>query len=412
MESRFAAAAVRIARAMEELSDEAAVDASCCDLARMYKEKLENRELHFWSQLPSELRHDIEFAKSLSLAKVYFLLVADMFEHLPLLRQDREMWERVIGEMPERHFVFDLMDRYATREIRSNYGLMVKASEKCHHVISLVDVSLYNERRFTEAVLSLNPCTALLNMPRDSTRLFPELVVQSFGPLGQSSDLTFHQTLVVAEKIAPEMWEERSTVLKWFDSGLPVVRYNHPGIPPPFSISRTDKDVFLRIAKHCREEFRRQSFADASPSLRGDKAFMVQVVEADPCLFVLASAALQRDFDVALTSFSASGESSKIYLRDSTSADRVQVVLMHRTRVRETLALHDTFCKTFLIGTAQTDDSATPLSLLNQGTETTVVYKRLIGEFVGVPTGKRLRLLRQARSNFRNETILSALSRR
>jgi len=64
------------------------------------------------------------------------------------------------------------------------------------------------------------------------------------------------------------------------------------------------------------------------------------------------------------------------------------------------LALHATFCSLLLpaISLVSSDWGCT-LSILNRGVTTAVAYKKLIGEFQNVPTGKRLRLLRQACRN-------------
>lgn len=41
------------------------------------------------------------------------------------------------------------------------------------------------------------------------------------------------------------------------------------------------------------------------------------------------------------------------------------------------------------------DSSSSPLALLDQGAETSVVYRKLLAELLGVPTGNELRQLRQ-----------------
>lgn len=42
-----------------------------------------------------------------------------------------------------------------------------------------------------------------------------------------------------------------------------------------------------------------------------------------------------------------------------------------------------------------------PLSTLNQGMETSLVYKKLIAEFAGVPIGENLLMFRRATKNIR-----------
>jgi hypothetical protein len=47
-------------------------------------------------------------------------------------------------------------------------------------------------------------------------------------------------------------------------------------------------------------------------------------------------------------------------------------------------------------------ERVTPLTMLNQGPETSVAYKRRIAEYLGVPTGKWLCQLQAALRNTRN----------
>ena len=50
--------------------------------------------------------------------------------------------------------------------------------------------------------------------------------------------------------------------------------------------------------------------------------------------------------------------------------------------------------------------TGTSLSLLSQGPETSTMYKRLLAEFLAIPTGKRLRQLQQADRNIRKAIAL------
>jgi len=61
---------------------------------------------------------------------------------------------------------------------------------------------------------------------------------------------------------------------------------------------------------------------------------------------------------------------------------------------------HDTFFRTVLRGMSQSVDSlGSGLSVLNQGTETSVSYKKLIAQYLDVPSGSQLRMLSRASDN-------------
>ena len=54
-----------------------------------------------------------------------------------------------------------------------------------------------------------------------------------------------------------------------------------------------------------------------------------------------------------------------------------------------------------MLSTRSVRATQTPLSLLHQDPETSTMYKRNLAEFLGLPTGKRLRQLRRADRNTR-----------
>jgi len=125
-------------------------------------------------------------------------------------------------------------------------------------------------------------------------------------------------------------------------------------------------------------------------NLRGSKAFMFQVLGKAPYLFGFASAALQRDYDLALLAFSTESPAfAHEYFGESNyaaKADFVEELLAH---MREKLVLRDAFLM-FLFGI--------PIHL-ERGLETTAVWKEKIAEWAGVPKGKDLCRLRTALRN-------------
>ena len=116
-------------------------------------------------------------------------------------------------------------------------------------------------------------------------------------------------------------------------------------------------------------------------ALRANKEFMIQAMKQDVSLFSCASTDLERDFDLALIAF---------------AADDLDVI-------ERTFAFQSNFSVSFL----RQVQAVSTLTVLNQGTETVLVYKQLIADFPGVPTGNMdLPLLGRAYSNM---TALQAL---
>ena len=192
----------------------------------------------------------------------------------------------------------------------------------------------------------------------------------------------------LARNLAPEFWNDRSFVDRWFTAGLPFVDEVFP------STWKSDQELFLLLAKHCRDgDLRETSFRSASPTLRGDKAFMKRIIVLAPSLFCCATGSLVGDYDLALISFADSELVVEDYLLSGGSSDAVHAFLSTAMADMET---YSTFCSTVVFGMSRHVDSGSTLSLLVQDTETSDCFKKQIAGYLGVPTGKKLRLLRRA----------------
>jgi len=120
---------------------------------------------------------------------------------------------------------------------------------------------------------------------------------------------------------------------------------------------------------------------------------MLEVISKKPALFPCLSTSLRNDFDVVLLAVAN-------YRRNVYSLPRRCFWARY---VRELLDRHETFTGTVLMGvSAKCNDSASSLIKLDQGEATALAHKKLIAEYLDVPIGKQLRLLRQAYENLRS----------
>ena len=248
------------------------------------------------------------------------------------------------------------------------------------------------DRKLLAEVLLLDP-VVLRFVSHDHQRLYPDLVEKAFGTLGRRQQQVDRDAISgVASWIAPGLWQNRDTLLQWFRSGLPfTARFQRMGT------LAGDQEIFLLIAEHCQQEHRRWSFAYASPALRANKVFMTQAVKHDTSLFGFASAALQQDFDLALLAFAAEDPAVVgAYLNVRHHPNQRRFVESFHRQVRGMLSVHTAFW-TLLCG--MLPDSGSTLTVLNQGSETSLGYKQLIAALLDVQTGKKLRLLRRACTN-------------
>lgn len=118
---------------------------------------------------------------------------------------------------------------------------------------------------------------------------------------------------------------------------------------------------------------------------------------------------MEHDHDLALEAFSGTTEKS----RDLAGLYNIDIrrdfdfLTDFAASVHAQIATHDVFVGLILGGIAShrtvflydEEKNASPLSLLNQGEETCLVYKTLLVEFAGVPIGSQLQKLRRASSH-------------
>lgn len=263
-----------------------------------------------------------------------------------------------------------------------------------------IDGSLRLDFPFIDRILH-HDARALSCLPSEFFRRFPEYTIQWLKPFSEQcqkfpSTLGYLDVHPLAFKFdVAGIWERRGVVLAWFEAGLPYLYYL--GCT---RILQNDREVMLLIASNCHPEHRNESFCKASRSLRSDKGFMIQALGQDPALFHTASIELQQDFDVALLVFANASDGYLVkYVTASLYDGQSEFLRQFQETVHQKLTLYDTFLQTTLFGIAGMAGSHCPLELLGQGTETSQHYKRLLAEYLDVPTERQLLLLRRASAN-------------
>lgn len=372
------------------------------DRSRM-REHLTNGEI-LWNHVPTSMRTDIGFARSIE--RFPDLTTVDsLFQHFPQLQQERNVWKKIVEtENMEFAALYDALHLLAPDEILSDRELMLQACAKDAEVLGLLDERpehLNEDHEFPLELAGRN--TAALKFISHEVQLrFPDIVDRA---LQQSieGDSQFEwrlYTQIAEEALAPEFWNNRDFVFRWFQLGLPFVDANR------FQELKEDKEIFLLVAQYCAPRFRQQSFRNASLALRSDRKFMLQVLEIAPSLLSEAGPQLRKDFDACLVAFSSeqSVVQSEVVRRQALVEDghgfsEHDYVELFRSRVSAHLGEHRTFTTILLPAMSQTTESGCALAVLNQGAETSRSYKKRIAEYLDVPTGKKLRLHRQAARN-------------
>lgn len=344
-----------------------------------------------WQTIPTRLRSDIDFARSIQVFP-FWTRALEILTEFPPLRSEREVWNSIVDsamtvvEDEQSFHLSALLRDFAPREILSDRELMIEACSVTYDIsdvsiLGLVDARLVRDKGFLCECADCNPQN-INAISHEVQRLFPEVADRAI-----SSDFADRAIYDFADCIAPEFWEDRAFVLRFFGHcGLPFLGQ----FPDAW---QEDEEIFLHIARNCRTDFLSGQFKKASSSLRNKKSFMMKVVEIQPSLFECAGPRVQEDFDFQLLVF-ADPLHTQVELNNSILSGQVE---SFKAEAYAMLTAHQKFCSLVLPAISIMNvDSGCALSLLNQGTATALAYKKRIADFLNVPTGKQLRLLRQA----------------
>ncbi|OEU07880.1 hypothetical protein FRACYDRAFT_250505 [Fragilariopsis cylindrus CCMP1102] len=336
-----------------------------------------------WRGLPDNMRTSEAFARTVTEFPRY--CSKSMFEDIPNLLQDRDIWATVFDS----HGVLgldDIIPNMAPDTIRADRELILKAGASNMRVLQFADRALQIDHTFLESVFDAYP-RALVHMTHEAQRLFPSLLIQRLKPFAQHPDTGQFEISKLAEAILPELWQQRGGfVQSWFQSGLPYIVDVHP------NAWKNDKGIFLLIAEHCDDELGLcDSFEEASLSVLADKDCMLEIVRFEPELISKASSSLRMNFDFMLLAVSGGNGMAIIRLYWTRGYKKGDLGLLDRDdfqqRIQKMLALYDAFVKEILGAMSSVGKADCALSTLNQGLETSAAYKKLIAEYLDVPAG-------------------------
>ena len=135
----------------------------------------------------------------------------------------------------------------------------------------------------------------------------------------------------------------------------------------------------------------------ASPTLRADHDFLLSLIAIDVRTLVYAAHTVRYDYDILVAAIA--NNTWTIFLCFSGYSD-FNFLVSFASKVRRKLELHDVFVREILRGIAIAKPHEAPahrchLPLLDRGSETSTVLKKLIAEFLGAPLGKELHVLRK-----------------
>jgi len=338
-------------------------------------------------RLPQNVQDDLAFSQSIRHFSGIFIAVA-LLKRFHQLRGDRFFWAKVCSIPSERVNHFDLsnlLDSYASLEIRSDPELMVKAYGLDRSAVHSIGATLWNDRSFLLQMLQCHPLS-FYDFPEDIQRRHLDLFMGALKPFRLAGGSEQNLRGYTSDGI----WEDRDFVEAWFGAGLPVQSFRMR------ADWLTDRGLLTLIAANCPTEVSPDLLRRASPTLKNDKIFMLKVIGQNASLFRAASRYLQGDYDLCRLAFSGNEADYAHEHFGANYAARSRKVDRWLSQMEEELRTHHLFLSTVLPGIAS---GRSPLALLNQGAETALVLKKLVAEYLGVQTGKRLGQVRRAHHN-------------
>jgi hypothetical protein len=340
---------------------------------------------------------------------------AKALQHCPNLKTERQV-VLSLCKRGDKDLLTDLLQLPSSEPFVDDIDIMEAAVTRDSKLFALASPRLQLSPQLI--VVSITPISAwntLKLIPASIMRQHPEIPTRAVR-LSTKRNLRHLQA-----HIPDDIWAtEKPLCLAWLERGGRVLEAfeNMLVVRPPYTPE--DWELPLAIAKYNWSEFYKVETA-----LRGHKEFMLQALALDGRVLRFALSNLRQDFDIQVmavanhnnntsnnnnnnSSTSSSTDSHPIHPPipcsiHSTLGNTIDIPSLSQ-RVREKLQLHQIFCQDFLRGIAivtphQPPQLRSQLPMLDRGVETSQAFKRLIAEYVGVPFGPQLALLRRAQAH-------------
>ncbi|KAG7339918.1 hypothetical protein IV203_024968 [Nitzschia inconspicua] len=381
-------------------NDLISADVCPCLTHQILKDNIENGVLD-WYQLPQTVRDNMEFAMAIEFDKVEGKkrLYEQLFEHFEELRHDKMFWwrwhESLCPKEKDREFPFtSLFEKYCPADLLADEKFV---TEFCAEYASLykviADQPFATSRHFLQTALNQNP--GVLQYLSYQTQIDNlDLVLTAIHGLGTTPVGKPGKYVYAAAKcLAPKLWKKRLVAMAWVKAGHRFPR--HALSDHRLNAWMANRQLCLASAINSESMYCIYNFSD-------DIAFMRHVVTQCPKLYLEAGDEASSDpvvMTIAFAGLSDLASKTMDKLHFDGHDDKIQSYLSF---LKSKLELYDTFVSCVLgtmLSTQSVESTGSTLTLLNQGHETSIVYKRLLADYLGIPTGKWLCQLLQARAN-------------
>lgn len=358
----------------------------------------ETEEQVIWRDyLPEEFTDDPTFARAISWFENLALL-ENVLLRFPFLSEEREFWSTVIGMGFGECWdsLSELLRDRAPDHIRQDKELMVLACQQQCNILPLLSQELQQDRDILVAAVEDTPgyvrekFDALLYLPQAAQIAHPDLTVRAISNLINDDGNNLNDS--VAALVAGELWTNLDIWKAWFESGGGI----HSHLPLTM---KENSEFGLLVAAEHPHFFRRAT----SEALRSNKEFMKKAVETNLHTFQDACGALHRDFDLAVIAFSNFNTPGIIgHWEWDDNGEYLTFMKRFAKQARAKIENFNGFMNAFVFALSPTVSAgpACHLSMCARDEETSAAFKKLVGDYVGLPKDdEELRRLCAAATN-------------
>jgi len=341
-----------------------------------------------WYKLPTSLRYDTSFARSINRFKRDRTPI-HLLRSIPQMAEDASFWEKCfhIEDEDDDDEPFSCLLGYLPVSIRENREIMLQSLQLCTQAFVLVAPDLKSDPSFLEAALMQSPYTLQylsFEVQRDNQAAIMK-AARNISEKKVRNDF--------ANKLCPSLWTDYDFAMNWVKSGH--------GFPDVLDGRTTlawydNHDLCLERVIH------QHSIDPVSGRYCNDIAFMSNLLERAPELYPNVFGAAKFDQTVMTIAFSGDSATAESAITDLHLYDGESVIRDYLCYLYKQLEPYRTFVSCILgnmLSTQSMETTGTRLTLLNQGLETSTRYKKLLAEYLGILTGKRLCQLIQAERN-------------
>lgn len=348
-----------------------------------------------WSHLPQLLRNDSKFAASISWLKTNTELPRHLMEQILGIRPDKSYWRRIFSPqyVGDRHDAMRLFKDFAPAKLSSDHDFLLEICSDYTNAFSVIDENLASNRVFLGKVLLKN--WDILRFLSDQTQILHRDLVLTVLPSIGSIDY-------VSKKIYPPFQEDLEFAMTWMKAGHWFPCGNASITFDAFDAWMNNRAPLCLTGGIYTSTRRNNRPLEYAQRFTGGVHFMVEVLNHRPEMYWESKDAAADDPICMTIAFAASLELTTRKMRElhfdgmDEKMKRYTSFLCHKLGPYE--ALFECILGNML-STQSMDVTGSNLTLLNQGIETSINYKRQLVEYLDIPTRPWLLQLLQAERN-------------